>query len=289
MKSFGLFFCILLVSTVHLSAQLDVQVSTEQDEFLPGEAIPVAARIVNHSGQTLKLGQDNGWLNFSIEGRDGYVVLKTGDVPVNQPFTLESSERATVRVNLAPYFHLPRPGRYLIRATVTIPQWHEQFNSNPKGFDVIKGARLWQEQFGVPKTADSSNGPPELRTYALQEANYLHSRLTLYVQIIDDAGKLNKVFPIGPMVSFGQPEPKIDKSSNLHVLYQDGARTYNYTVIDPDGNVILRQTYDYTTRPRLVANDDGDVIVSGGARRITHYDIPPPTITSTDTNVFSPP
>lgn len=288
MKSFGLFLSILLISTGRLSAQLDVQVSTTQDEFLPGEAIRVAARIVNHSGQTLKLGRDNEWLKFSIEGRDGYVVLKTGEVPVNQPFTLESSERATVRVDLAPYFHLPKPGRYLIRATVTIPEWNTQISSNPKGFDVIKGARLWQEQFGVPKAADNSNGAPELRTYALQEANYLHSRLTLYVQIIDDAGKINKVFPIGPMVSFGQPEPKIDKSSNLHVLYQDGARTFNYTVVDPDGNTILRQTYDYTTRPRLIADADGDVIVTGGSRRVTHYDIPPPTITSTDTNVFSP-
>lgn len=289
MKSLVLFFCILFVSIGRVPAQLTVEVLTDQDQFLPGEALPVSARIVNQSGQTLNLGSDNQWLKFSIQGRGGYVVLNTGDVPVAKPFTLESSERATVRVNLAPYFHIPKAGRYLITATVSIPEWRQQFNSQPKGFDVINGSRLWQEQFGVPRTADRTNGKPELRTYALQEANYLHSRLMLYVQVDDETGKLNKVLPIGPMVSFGQPEPKVDKSSNLHVLYQNGARTFSYTVIDPDGNMLVRQTYDYSSRPRLIADADGNIGVAGGARRVTRNDIPPPQVNSLDTNVFNPP
>jgi hypothetical protein len=284
-----LLFCILLISIGRLSAQVTVDVVTEQDEFLPGEDIPAVAHIVNHSGETLKLGNDNEWLKFSVSGRDGYVVLKSGDVPVNQPFTLESSERATVHVNLAPYFHMPRAGHYLITATVTIPGWTRQVNSSPKGFDVIQGARLWQEQFGVPLRADTTNAMPEVRTYALQEANYLRSRLMLYAQVSDRAGKLNKVVPIGPMVSFGQPEPKVDKSSNLNVLYQNGPHTFNYTVVNPDGNIILRQTYDFTTRPELTANADGELSIVGGTRRVTRNDIPPPTVTSIDTNVLSPP
>src|SRR5579862_95652 len=278
-----LLFCILLISIGRLSAQVTVEVQTEQDEFMPGEDIPAIARIVNHSGETLKLGNDNEWLKFSISGRDGYVVLKTGDVPVTQPFTLESSERATVHVNLAPYFHLPRPGHYLITATLTIPGWSRQVNSSPKGFDVIQGARLWQEQFGVPQRVDSTNAIPEVRTYALQEANYLHSRIMLYAQVTDKEGKVNKVLPLGPMVSFGQPEPQVDKYSNLNVLYQNGPHTFNYTVINPDGNIILRQTYDYTSRPRLMANADGDLAVVGGNRRVTRNDLPPPTSLSTDT------
>jgi hypothetical protein len=288
-RSLALFCCILLVSIGRLSAQVTIEVLTYQDEFLPGEALPVEARIVNNSGQTLKLGRDNEWLKFSVEGKDGYVVLKTGDVPVDKPFTLESSERATVRVNLAPYFRLPRPGRYSITATVTIPEWSQQVNSSPKSFDVIQGARLWEQQFGVPKATDNLNDTPELRTYALQEANYLHGRPMLYVQVIDDAGKINKVFPLGPMVSFGQPEPRVDKSSNLHVLYQNGPRTFSYTIVNPDGNIIVRQTYAFTTRPRMVTEDNGDIAVAGGDRRVTHNDIPPPTTVSADTNVFSPP
>lgn len=284
-----LLFCILLISIGRLSAQVTVDVKTDQDEFLPGEDIPAVAHIVNHSGETLNLGNDNEWLKFSISGRDGYVVLKTGEVPVTRPFTLQSSERATVHVNLAPYFHLPRPGHYLITATLTVPGWTRQFNSPPKGFNVIQGARLWQERFGVPPRGDAPNAMPEMRMYALQEANYLHSRLMLYAQVTDKEGKVTKVIPIGPMVSFSQPEPTVDKFSNLNVLYQDGPKAFSYTVINPDGQLILRQTYDYTTRPRMVANPDGEIAIVGGVRRVTSNDLPPPTATSLSTNVLSPP
>lgn len=177
----------------------------------------------------------------------------------------------------------------MITATLTVPGWTRQINSTPKGFDVIQGARLWQEQFGVPPRADATNVMPVMRMYALQEANYLHSHITLYAQVTDSEGKVNKVIPIGPMVSFGQPEPKVDKFSNLNVLYQNGPKTFNYTVIDPDGNIIVRQTFDYTTRPRLTPTADGELTVVGGSRRVTRDDLPPPTVTSISTNVLSPP
>ena len=284
MKIRSLFLCVLLFSIVHLSAQVSVKVSTDQDEFLPGEALPVVARIVNRSGQTLKLGQDNNWLKFSIEGRDGYVVLQTGDVPVKQEFTLESSERATVRVDLAPYFQLPKPGRYAIRATVTVPKWGLQVTSEPRSFDVIEGAKLWQQDFGVPRGPNSTNAEPEMRNYALQEANYLHSQLTLYVQVTESTGKVIKVFPVGRLLSFSQPDPEVDRLSNLHVLYQNGPHSFLYTVINPNGDIILRQTYDITTRPRLMRDPDGNFHVVGGARRITYEDVPPPAFTQTSTN-----
>jgi len=210
------------------------------------------------------------------------VVLQTGDVPVNQEFTLQSSERATVRANLAPYFHLPKPGHYLIRATVTVPQWGLQVTSDPKPFDVIQGAKLWEQDFGVPRSPRSTNVEPEMRKYALQEANYLHSQLTLYVQVTESTGKIDKVLPIGRMLSFSQPDPEVDRLSNLHVLYQNAPRTYLYTVINPNGDIILRQSYEITTRPRLTRDAVGNFSVVGGARRITHDDVPPLTFSGTN-------
>jgi hypothetical protein len=271
-KNASLLFCVLLsASIVRLPAQMTVEVLTDQDQFLPGESIRVIARVTNRSGQTLKLGRDNNWLKFSIEAKDGYVVFKNGDVPVAGEFTLESAEFANVKVDLAPYFQISKAGRYAITATVYIPEWGQAVSSAPKGFDVIKGARVWEQDFGVPKT----NGVPEMRRYALQQANYLRSHLTLYAQVTDTTGKVNKVVPIGPMVSFGQPEPKVDKESNLHILYQNGPRSFSYTVINPDGEIITRQTYDYTTRPQLLPDSNGNLTVVGGTRRITRDDIPP--------------
>lgn len=249
---------------------------TAQDEYLSGEAMPIAVRITNRSGQTLKFGQSKGWLTFEVAARDGYLAYKNGDTPVKGEFTLQSSERATVHVNIAPYFQLPKAGHYTVTASVSIPEWGREFSSAPKGFDIIQGAQLWSQSFGVPRAPGDTNAP-EMRRYALQEANYLRSKLTLYAQVIDDSGKINKVIPIGPMISFGQPQPEVDKMSDLHVLYQNGPRSFKYTVIDPDGDILVRQTYDFTTRPRLMVDKDGNLGVVGGARRLSQDDIPPST------------
>ena len=78
------------------------------------------------------------------------------------------------------------------------------------------------------------------------------------------------------MVSFSRVEPQLDKFSNLHVIYQTSSRTFLYTMINPQGQVILRQTHDYTTtRPRLGFDESGKVVVVGGVRHLAENDIPP--------------
>ena len=277
MKNAGLLLCVLLFASLgRLSAQVTVEVLTDQDEFLPGEAIPVIARITNRSGQTLKFGPERGWLKFVVQAKEGYVAMKNGEPAVDEEFTLQSSEFANVRVNLAPYFQLEKAGHYSIAATVTIPEWKRQIHSDAKAFDVINGARVWQEEFGVPKRPGDTNPVPEMRIYGLQQANYLRRNLMLYVQVTDSVGKINKVQAIGPMISFGQPTAQVDKLSNLHVLYQIGPRTFSYTVTTPDCDIITRQTYDYTTRPKMIADADGNITVDGGSRRIALDDLPAP-------------
>jgi hypothetical protein len=276
MKRIAFWLGALLASMCCLSAQVTVRLTLDQDQFLPGEALNAAVRITNLSGQTLHLGADEDWLTFSIESANGFIVVKTGVVPVVGEFALESSKRAIKRVDLAPYFRLPKPGRYSIIATVNIKEWNRQITSDPKPFDIIEGSKLWEQEVGIPKKPGATDLRPELRKYTLHEANYLRKHLMLYVQITDATGKIFKVFPIGPMLSFGQPQPEVDKFSNLHVLYQDGPRSFNYTVISPDGIILVRQSYDYTSRPRLKVDGDGNLKVVGGTRRVRPTDVPPP-------------
>ena len=279
---FGPMLSFLLASPLNLPAQVaavvTAEVTLEQEQFLPGEALPVAVRITNRSGQTLRLGGDPDWLTFSVESRDGFIVGKNDEVPVTGEFVLESGNRATRRVDLAPYFNLAQPGRYHIIAQVHIKEWDRQIASDAKSFDVTQGLKLWSEEFGVPPPAGATNPAPEVRKYILQQANYLRGQLKLYLRLTDATeSKVFKVFPLGPIVSFGEPEKQLDNRSNLHVLYQTGARSFAYTVINPDGDVVLRQTYDYaTSRPRLRANQEGDFAIVGGARRVTANDVPPP-------------
>lgn len=277
MKFSPLILGLTLLALTSARAQVSVEVVLDQEQFLPRESVPAAVRITNRSGQTLHFGADPTWLTFNVEAADGFVVVKNAEVPVAGEFDLESSQMATKRVDLAPYFVLSEAGHYRIIATVRINEWHAQVTSPPKGFDVIHGAKLWSQDFGLPMPAGATQQAPEVRRYTLIEANYLRSQLRLYVQVSDEAeARTFKVSAVGKLVSFSQPEGKLDRLSNLHVLYQSGGKEFNYAVINPDGDVIQRAVYDYVdSRPRLNVKDNGDVVVVGGARRGRPAEVPP--------------
>ena len=244
---------------------------------IPCRSTPPAVNFSASLGDILHFGADPTWLTFNVEAADGFVVVKNAEVPVAGEFDLESSQMATKRVDLAPYFVLSEAGHYRIIATVRINEWHAQVTSPPKGFDVIHGAKLWSQDFGLPMPAGATQQAPEVRRYTLIEANYLRSQLRLYVQVSDEAeARTFKVSAVGKLVSFSQPEGKLDRLSNLHVLYQSGGKEFNYAVINPDGDVIQRAVYDYVdSRPRLNVKDNGDVVVVGGARRGRPAEVPP--------------
>ena len=262
-----------LLTFFRASAQVTVEAVLEQEQFLPGEAVPVAIKITNRSGQQLRLGADPAWLTFSVESADGFVVVKKTEVPVVGEFDLESSQMATKHVDIAPYFTMNKPGRYKLIATLRIKQWGTTQSSAPKKFDVINGAELWTQDFGV---SIGTNALPVMRKYTLVKANYLREQLRLYVQLSDVASaETIKVAALGPMVSFSFPEAQVDRTSQLHVLWQAGSKAFNYFVINPDGTIAQKEIYDYfITRPRLVVNENVGVQVQGGTRRTKPTDVP---------------
>lgn len=266
-----------LAVAISSSAQVAVEVVLQQEQFLRGESLPVAVRITNRSGQVLHLGAESDWLTFSIESREGGVVTKIGEVPVTGEFDLPSFKVATKRAELAPYFGITTPGRYTVTAYLRLKAWNMEVASPAKSFDVIEGAKLWEQEFGVPAAPGTSSPVPEIRKYTLQQANYIRGQLRLYLRVIASTGKVIRVVPIGVMLSFSRPEAQIDQLSQLHVLYQDRPQSYSYIVFSPDGEIVVRQTYDYvTSRPRMQLKEEGKIVVAGGTRHVLPSDIPPP-------------
>ena len=219
---------------------------------------------------------DADWLTFDVESADGFIVVKNGEVPVVGEFDVGSSQMATKHVDLKPYFNLTRPGRYRVVATVRIKDWGAEMASPAKSFDVISGAKLWSQDFGIPASGSATNSAPEVRKYTLEKANYLSSQLRLYVEVSDEAeSHVFNVVSIGKMVSFSEPEVQLDRFSNLHVLWQSGAALFTYAVVNPDGGLAKQEIYDYVTaRPRLNMSDDGNVVVVGGVRRPKENEMP---------------
>src|ERR1700679_3174953 len=272
MKTFAIAFILSGMVLLRASAQLTVEISMNQDEFLPGEAVPLAVKITNLSGQQLHLGADPGWLTFSVESVDGFNVRRESEVPVPGQFDLFSSQAGITHVDIEPSFDISRIGRYKVTAYLRIKDWSVTVNSQPATFDVITGAKLWSQDFGVPST----NGVPEMREFTLEKANYLREQLRLYVQLTDASeSRVFKVFALGPMVSFGYPEEQIDRTSQLHVLWQTGGQSYNFFIPSPDGVVLHRDIYDiFGSRPKLNVDDNGDVSVVGGVKRVPASEIP---------------
>ena len=253
-------------------AQVTVDIVLEQEQFLRSESLPLKIRISNSSGQTLRLGREPDWLVFEITDGAGHAVRHVGKVPLAEPFILPSAKVANLQTDLMPYFDLKEVGQYSIAVAAKIPQLDQTFSSPPKVFNVISGTKLWEREFGVP-----SRGVPEVRKYALQQATFL-KQLRLYARLTDASeDKVFRVVPLGPLMSFSKPEAQLDKSCNLHVLFQAGARSFHYQVVAPDGELFIRQTYEYTeTRPALHLGEEGGVFVEGGRRRVMLSDLPPP-------------
>lgn len=259
---------LFLVAALTARAQIQVDIVLNQEQFLPNESLLVGVRIANISGQTLKLAQEPDWLQLNIESVGGKPVFKYAEIPTTAPFEIESSKMVTHLVDVAPLFELTQQNRYRVTAILKIPEWGQSITSLPSYFDIIRGHKIWDQDFGVPRSAGDAAGAPEVRKFTLIQANYL-KQLMLYVRLSDPQEvTVYRVFPLGPVVSFSKPEVQFDKKSQLHVLYQTGARTFLYCIISPDGQVVSRQSYDYSeSRPTLRPDGEGGIRVRGGARR----------------------
>jgi hypothetical protein len=274
MKQTAFWMAVLAASLCAAGAQVEVQVVMDQTEFLAAEAVPVAVRVVNHSGQTLHFGPED-WLSFSVEAQDGLIVVKSGDPPMDRNFDLESAGVATQHADVEPYFTITGTGHYTVVATVKLKDWDREVASAPKGFDVIQGVKLWEQPFGVPESSLTNRQAPEVRKYILQKATYLR-HLRLYLRLTDpDESRVFRVLAIGPMTSFSQPVTQLDQQNNLHLLYEESARTYLYVVVNPEGRISMRQMYYYTdAAPRMKTDESGAIYIAGGARHESPDDVP---------------
>ena len=270
MKPWALSLLACCVFATRVGAQLSVEILLDQQQFLKDESMPLKVRITNRSGQTVQFGKEKDWLTFTAESRDGYTVSKLREPSVPGEFSLESATVATRRVDVGSAFDFGHTGRYTIAATVKVPEWEKEISSRPVLVEVVRGTKVWEQEFGVP----AKEGAPEMRKFILQQARFIKD-LTLYARVTDpDENHTYQVYPLGTLVSFSRPEAQVDRESKLHVLFQNGPHTFLYSVVDPNGALVSRNIYDIDNRSsaRLKAASNGDIFVSGGTRRITQQE-----------------
>lgn len=265
----------LFLAGLAARAQVEVQLEFDRNEnqFLPAEPAVAVLRIANFSGSPLRLGEQPGWIRFTIENIDGSVVNQTRDPEDSGAFTLKPSARGTLRFDLSPLFKLDRIGRYRVTATVATGNGSEYVTTAPVEFEIMRGVILWEKEFGY------GEGRRERRKYLIQQANYL-KRAQVFASVADPTGaSIYRVVRLGNIVSFNPPtEFRLDVSNRLHVLHQVGADEFLHHRISPEGEVEVRHVYgNRTARPQLGMNDDGEVAVIHGRRKPAASDIPKST------------
>ena len=224
------------------------------------ETIPVTVHISNRSGKPLKIGETTDWLSFNVESRDGKTLSPGQDVFAGGNFELESAGSVTKVIDIGPAYDLTHPGTYKLTAVARFQSLGLTASSQSHAFDVVRGTSLWEEVCGVPESV----GSPQFIRYSLLQS-YRGKELRLFVRIAEEPeSAVARVLPLGPVVSFATPEKFIDRKSDLHLLYQSGARSYDYFRITPQGTLAAKKTYDgSTSRPHLKIAEDGTATLHG--------------------------
>ena len=271
-------FAVLLASQV--GAQIVLDLVTEKDTFIPGEELRVGVRIGNISGQTLHFEESKDWVSFMFDPNDKIRVRQTSDIPVEEPFAVKNSTRATRWFDLAPHFDIATPGYYTVSAVVKIKDWGEERVTAPVRIGISSPSTIWEQNFGVPPKAGTGAGAPEVRKYMIQRVTSLAGS-ELYVRVAGVSEQNNVgIADIGPFLQMNDAiQQRIDEGGKLHVLHRSGRKSFTYSMIEPDGRLSIRQRHDYNeftqSRPSLGTASDGKVVVFGGTRKFSPNDMPP--------------
>ena len=150
---------------VNAPAQVEMEVTLYQEQFLPGETLPAAVKITNRSGQELHLGVDTNWLTFNVESVDNFLVVKKAEVPVGLGPLTWSSRSGRSNMWIWPLIlRWSRPAiTGLWRRCGSKPRLERGGDQPPEVFDLINGILLGSQDFGVPVPAGSAGHKPEMR------------------------------------------------------------------------------------------------------------------------------
>jgi hypothetical protein len=153
-------------------------------------------------------------------------------------------------------------GSYHVRANVYFADLNKFFYSPAKVFQVSDARPIWQKTVGVP---EGMPGAGELRTYSLL-SNRFPDHTSLYVRVENkNLGVVHTTYSLGRIIAYDEPQAELDRANQLHVLHCAAPRTWAYSHIGLNGELLAHSTFMETkTRPRLRHVADGAVAVNGG-------------------------
>jgi hypothetical protein len=245
-------------------AQIQVELSFKRLQYIAHEPILATVKIANNSGRDIDLRDDSGqqWFGFEINAGEGRLLAPLRTETAEPPLHIEAGKTVTRKVNLTALFPVHEFGAYHVRANVFFPDLNKFFYSTTKVFQVSDARAIWQKTVGVP---DGTAGAGELRTYSLL-SNRFPDHTSLYVRVENkDTGVVYTTYSLGRIIASMDPQAEIDRANQLHVLHCAAPRSWAYSHVGLNGELLAHSTFLETkTRPRLRHTSDGSIAVNGG-------------------------
>lgn len=263
MKRALLLVC-LFVFAGPLSAQIQVDLKLPRLQFIAYEPVVATLGITNLAGRDVDLrdNPEQPWFGFEVTGKEGQPIGPIKGNAGQPPLKIEAGKRVTQKINLTPLYPVHDFGVYHVRAHIYFADLNKFFYSPAKVFEVTDARPIWQRTVGMP---EASAGPGNVRTYSLL-TNRFPEHTSLYVRVADkDTGIVYATYSLGHIIAFDEPHADLDRNNQLHVLHCAAPRTWSYSRVGLNGELISHSTFMETkSRPRLKRAADGTVGVRGG-------------------------
>ena len=256
-------FCIFLFA-VAAEGQIQVELKFKRLQYIAYEPVVATLGITNLAGRDIELHDANGqsWFGFEVTGNEGQPIAPLNSENAQPPLKIEAGQRVTRQIDLGPLYPVHDFGAYHVRTHVYFADLGKFFYSGTRVFEVTDARPIWQQTVGIP---DSVSAPGNVRTYSLM-MNRFPDHTSLYVRVQDkDNGIVYATYSLGRTISFEEPQAQIDRANQLHVLHCAAPRSWSYSRIGLNGELLAHSSLMETkTRPRLFRATDGEVAVRGG-------------------------
>ncbi len=254
-----LFGLVVLVPMTAL-AQLQVTLEVSRRNYMIYEPLLVKVSVRNLAGRDIELRDAGGkhWFSFDVSRANGAMILpKTSNYQL-RPLELRAGQTLERKINLTPLYAMQEFGTHRIRARVFFADLGTEYTSNSKTIEITEGHLMWQQEVGVPETG------------ATREVSLLSFRNPdgdrLYIRVADQRkGIIYCNMKLGRLLSLYKPQIVFGRENIIHVLHHAAPRSYLYTKLNLNGEVLERETYLATKfDPVLRVNEDQMVFVVGG-------------------------
>jgi hypothetical protein len=254
----------LLFLAINASAQVQVELKFPRLQYIAHEPIVATVKIANFSGRDIDLRDDSGhrWFGFEVNSGEGRLLAPLSESVPEPALHVEAGKTVTRKINLTPLFPVHDFGSYHVRANVFFPDLNKFFYSATRVFQVTDARPIWQKTVGIP---EGTAGAGEVRTFSLL-SNRFPDHTSLYIRVENkDRGVVYTTYSLGRTIADDEPQAELDRANQLHVLHCAAPRSWTYSHIGLNGELLARSTFLETkSRPRLRHTADGVIAVRGG-------------------------